>query len=86
MEKNKIKECYFEYITETGWDNPFEREAYAINVNKAIEKEIKSMPEEKIVECFCCEKEFKESEIIKIEARKDEFRFICKNCNHLKEK
>lgn len=40
MEKTKIIECYFEYIPGTAWDNPFEKEAYAINVNKQIEKEI----------------------------------------------
>ena len=44
------------------------------------------MEKNKIVECFCCEKEFKESEIAKIKTRKDELRFICKKCNHLKEK
>ena len=38
--KTKIIECYFEYIPGTAWDNPFEKEAYAINVNKQIEKEI----------------------------------------------
>ena len=41
------------------------------------------METSKIVECFCCGKEFKESEITKIEERKDEFRFICEKCNHM---
>jgi len=38
------------------------------------------------VVCFCCEKEFEEKDITRIEARKDEFRFICARCNHLEEK
>jgi len=40
-------------------------------------------PEVKKVVCFCCEREFEEKDIIKIEARKDEFRFICAKCNHI---
>jgi len=49
------------------------------------------MKEEKIVACYCCDKEFKESEITKIEACKDkitgsvEQRFVCKKCNYLPE-
>lgn len=42
------------------------------------------MEETKIVACYCCQKEFKETEITKIDAGKGEFRFICKTCNHLK--
>ena len=39
--------------------------------------------EVKKVVCFCCEKEFEEKDITRIEAHKDEFRFICKKCNYL---
>lgn len=49
------------------------------------------MSEVKKVVCFCCEREFEEKDIIKIEAGKDkitgviEQRFVCKRCNRLKE-
>ena len=39
------------------------------------------MSEVKKVICFCCEREFEEKDIIKIEARKNEFRFISNNTN-----
>lgn len=51
-------------------------------------------PEVKKVICFCCEKEFDESEITKLlstssgkcrDKTNAENRFICKKCNHLPE-
>ena len=42
-------------------------------------------PEIKKVICFCCEREFEEKNITRIEERKDEFRFVCAKCNHLPE-
>ena len=43
------------------------------------------------VGCYCCEREFEEKDITKIEVGKDkitgsvEQRFVCKRCNHLPE-
>jgi len=39
----------------------------------------------KTVECYCCHKEYELKDITKIYAGKDEYRFVCKGCNNLKD-
>ena len=52
------------------------------------------MEKNEIVECYCCQKEYKLGEITKISATtsgkcqdktRAEDRFVCNNCNNLKE-